>query len=81
MLNNEIKTEHYTSTFDIPCSTFCGSLLTVGEVRTKLDLSVVKQIVESHGGKVLVRSKEGRGATFILRFPLERRRAIRISRI
>ena len=35
MLNNKIKTEHYALTFDIPCSTFCGSLLTVGEVRTK----------------------------------------------
>ena len=40
MLNNEIKTEYYTSTFDIPCSTFCGSLLTVGEVRTKPPISL-----------------------------------------
>ena len=35
MLNHEVKTEHYTSTFDIPCSIFCGSLLRVGQIRTK----------------------------------------------
>ena len=37
MLNHEVKTEHYTSTFDIPCSIFCGSLLRVGQIRTKPD--------------------------------------------
>lgn len=46
-----------------------------------IDLAIVKRIVESHGGSVRVRSKENRGATFMLRFPVERRRAIRISRI
>ncbi len=46
-----------------------------------IDLAVVKRIVESHGGSACVGSEKGRGATFILRFPLERRRAIRISRI
>jgi len=46
-----------------------------------IDLSVVKRIVERHGGSIKVRSEENRGARFILRFPLERRRAIRISRI
>ncbi len=46
-----------------------------------IDLAVVKRIMESHGGSVGVISEEGRGASFILRFPLERRRAIRITRI
>ena len=46
-----------------------------------IDLAVVKRIMESHGGSVKVRSEEGRGTGFILQFPLERRRAIRISRI
>jgi PAS domain S-box-containing protein len=46
-----------------------------------IDLSIVKRIVESHGGGIRVHSEKGRGATFLLQFPLERRRAIRISRI
>lgn len=46
-----------------------------------IDLAIVKRIVESHGGSVHVRSQEGHGATFLLKFPLERRRAIRISKI
>ena len=46
-----------------------------------IDLSIVKRIVESHGGNIRVQSEEGRGAIFVLRFPLERRRAIRISRV
>ena len=46
-----------------------------------IDLSIVKRIVESHGGTIRVHSEMGRGATFVLRFPLERRRAIRISRV
>jgi len=41
MLNNEVKTDYYASTFDISCSTFCGSLLTVGEVRTKPQISLL----------------------------------------
>ena len=32
--DHEVKTEHYTSTFVIPCSIFCGSLLKVGKIRT-----------------------------------------------
>ena len=36
-----------------------------------LGLSIVKQIVEGHGGSVKLRSKRGQGATFILRLPLE----------
>ncbi len=46
-----------------------------------IDLAIVKRIIESHGGSVRVRSEMGRGATFLLRLPFERRRAIRISRI
>ncbi len=46
-----------------------------------IDLAVVKRIMEGHGGSINARSEEGRGASFTLRFPLERRRAIRISPI
>jgi len=47
-LNNEVKTDYYTSTFDIPCSTFCGSLLTVGEVRTKPHNPFIQPGVEAY---------------------------------
>jgi signal transduction histidine kinase len=36
---------------------------------TGLGLSNVKRIVEAHSGQVDVRSRKGRGATFVLRFP------------
>jgi len=35
-----------------------------------LGLSVVQQIVQSHGGKVKLESKPGEGTTFVLSFPL-----------
>jgi len=35
-----------------------------------LGLAIVQQIVESHGGKIRVRSKPGEGTTFILHLPL-----------
>jgi len=38
---------------------------------TGLGLFIVKTIVEAHGGKVEAESKEGKGSTFILRFPIE----------
>lgn len=38
---------------------------------TGLGLSNVKRIVEAHGGEVLVRSRRGRGATFLLRVPCQ----------
>lgn len=44
-----------------------------------IDLAIVKRIMESHGGCVGVRSSEGEGTTFFLKFPLERRRSIRVS--
>jgi two-component system phosphate regulon sensor histidine kinase PhoR len=34
-----------------------------------LGLSIVKQIVDAHGGKILVESKQGEGSTFRLLFP------------
>ena len=34
-----------------------------------LGLSLVKEIVEAHGGAVLVRSQPGQGATFTVRLP------------
>lgn len=36
---------------------------------TGLGLSNVKRIVEAHSGEVVVRSRKGRGATFVLRLP------------
>ena len=37
---------------------------------TGLGLFIVKTIVEAHGGKVAVESREGEGATFSIRFPV-----------
>jgi PAS domain S-box-containing protein len=44
-----------------------------------IDLAIVKRIMENHGGRVEAASEEGRGATFSLIFPLERRRALRVA--
>ena len=44
-----------------------------------IDLTIVKRIMNSHGGSIEVHSKKGEGTTFVLLFPLERRRSIRIS--
>jgi PAS domain S-box-containing protein len=45
-----------------------------------IDLAVVKRIMESHGGHIGVESKHRKGTTFILQFPADRRRPIRVSR-
>lgn len=39
---------------------------------TGLGLSNVKRILDAHGGEVAVRSRKGRGATFVMRFPCSR---------
>jgi PAS domain S-box-containing protein len=44
-----------------------------------IDLAVVKRIMAGHTGHVEVTSKKEEGATFLLAFPLERRRSIRVS--
>ncbi len=44
-----------------------------------IDLAVLKRIVESHLGRLEVESRPGEGTTFILWFPLERRRRIRTA--
>lgn len=36
---------------------------------TGLGLSLVKEIVEAHGGKIVVKSKEGQGTKFMIRLP------------
>ena len=46
-----------------------------------LDLPLLKRIMDSHGGKVDVQSKPDEGTTFFLLFPLERRRALRITHL
>jgi signal transduction histidine kinase len=49
-----------------------GDELTRSVKGTGLGLTLVKQIVEGHGGRVTVESEPGHGATFTLRVPLER---------
>ena len=44
-----------------------------------MGLAVVKRIVSMHGGYVEVTSEQGKGTTFGLMFPVERRRPIRVS--
>ena len=36
-----------------------------------LGLSIVRRIVEEHGGWITLQSQEGRGATFTMVFPFE----------
>lgn len=45
-----------------------------------IDLTVLKRIVEGQAGNVEVASQPGRGTTFTLRFPIERRRTVRTCR-
>ena len=44
-----------------------------------IDLAVVKRIMKRHSGRVDATSTPGEGTTFLLAFPLERRRSIRVS--
>lgn len=47
-----------------------SALPTGGEVSIGIGLSIVKQMVELHGGKVWVVSEAGKGATFFVELPL-----------
>ena len=48
-----------------------GDALTRSVKGTGLGLTLVKQIVDGHGGQVTVDSQPGRGSTFTIRIPLE----------
>ena len=48
-----------------------GNELTRSIKGTGLGLTLVKQIVEGHGGRVDAESEPGRGSTFLIRLPLE----------
>ncbi|MFZ6023868.1 MAG: sensor histidine kinase [Bacteroidota bacterium] len=43
---------------------------TAGEQGFGMGLSICKQIVEQHKGKITVQSKEGKGTVFSVRLPL-----------
>ena len=44
-----------------------------------IGLAIARRIMEGHGGQIAAESEEGKGAMFILRFPFERRRSIRVA--
>ncbi|MBW1915216.1 MAG: PAS domain S-box protein [Deltaproteobacteria bacterium] len=46
-----------------------------------VDLAIIKRIMDSHGGSVDVISEQGKGTTFSLHFPFERRRSIRTAHL
>lgn len=46
-----------------------------------IDLALAKRIAEGHGGQIRVESKPGKGSTFSLELPVERRRSIRTARL
>jgi signal transduction histidine kinase len=47
-----------------------GAELTQTVKGTGIGLTIVKQIVEAHNGKITVESSPGKGSTFILKFPV-----------
>ena len=52
-----------------------------GAAAPGLGLSIVKSLVELHGGEVEIRSEEGKGTTAIVRLPVAARRRVRRRRI
>lgn len=55
---------------------FHSIFTTKGSVGTGLGLMMTKKIVEDHGGRVLVASRQGRGSTFTVELPLGSHRPV-----
>ncbi|HEX8649198.1 MAG TPA: ATP-binding protein [Pyrinomonadaceae bacterium] len=60
-----IAPEHISQVFEPYFST--------KETGTGLGLAIVKKAIEDHGGTISVRSQQGRGTTFIITLPMERK--------
>jgi len=56
-----------------------GTKTTGGETSTGLGLSIVKRIVNAHGGEVLVDSQVGRGTRMTAVFPIDREEVVKSS--
>jgi signal transduction histidine kinase len=86
LITNEIKDNHCTVTVadtgsgispdDLPF--IFNPFFSTKPEGVGIDLALVKRIMESHGGHVEVFSKQNEGTSFLLMFPLERRRFLRI---
>jgi signal transduction histidine kinase len=54
---------------------------TMGEPSTGVGLSVVKRLLELHGGSIRVESEEGRGSTFIVELPVTEETAVNYDEV
>jgi signal transduction histidine kinase len=62
---------HLTETIFHPFSK-ASTAGTAGEKSTGLGLTIVKRIIEGHGGSIAVKSEEGKGSVFFFELPVHR---------